>query len=39
MDFLRNIIKFFLAPTIIFDRIGKIMVTNKHVIKREGNAF
>ena len=37
--FPRNKIKVFEAATIVFDRLGKVMVTNKHVMKREGNAF
>lgn len=39
MGFPRNKIKVFEAATIVFDRLGKVMVTNKHVMKREGMHF
>lgn len=39
LGFLRYVMQFFEAPNIIFDRSGKVMLTDKGIIKREGNAF
>lgn len=39
LGFLRYVMQVFEAPNIIFDRSGKVMLTDKGIIKREGNAF